>query len=149
MRIFISSLLILGGITWLAAKQQVTGVINKNPGKPFVAVPDFRASGGAAPFIAAFNNTVSNDLQSSSLVNFVPKTLYPLQLPQQPSDLIAGVAPPTSRAVNPQGARLTDWSLPPVTANYLGIGYGAENQGHFVVFGWLYSTSPSIATLQQ
>ena len=149
MRIFISSFLILAGITWLPAKQQVSGVITKNPGKPLVALPDFRASGSAASFMAAFNTTVANDLQSSPLVNFVPKTLYPLQVPQQPSDLIPGVAPPTSRAVNPQGTRLTDWSLPPVAANYLGIGYGPENQGRFVVFGWLYSTSPSIATLQQ
>src|SRR5689334_1550202 len=149
MRIFISGLLILCGLTWLSAKQEVRGVITKNPGKPFVAVPDFRASGSAASYIGVFNNTVAGDLQSSPLVNFVPKTLYPLQIPQQPSDLIGGVAPPTSRAVNPQGARLTDWSLPPVTANYLGLGYGAENQGQFVVFGWLYTTSPTIPTLQQ
>ena len=149
MRVFISSLLIVSGITWLTAKQQVTGVINKNPGKPFVAVPDFRASGGAAPYISVFNNTVSNDLQSSPMVNFVPKTLYPLQVPQQPTDLIGGVAPPSSRPTNPQGTRLTDWSLPPVSGNYLGIGYAAENQGQFVIFGWLFSTAPTIATLQQ
>jgi TolB protein len=149
MRLFLSSLLILGSLGWLSAKQEVRGVITKNPGKPFVAVPDFRASGSAASFIGVFNNTVASDLQSSPLINFVPKTLYPLQLPQQPSDLIPGVAPPSSRAVNPQGTRLTDWSLPPVTANYLGLGYGAENQGQFVVFGWLYTTSPTIPTLQQ
>ncbi len=149
MRIHLCSLLILALASGLSAKQQVSGVINKNPGKPLIAVPDFRASGSAASFISAFNNTVSSDLQSSPLVNFVPKTLYPLQIPQQPSDLAAGVAPPSSRATNPQGNRLTDWSLPPVAANYLGIGYGAENQGQFVVFGWLYSTAPTIATLQQ
>ena len=149
MRTLLASFFMLAVVTSLAAKQQVSGVINKNPGKPFVAVPDFRASGNAAPLIAAFNNTVAGDLQSSPLLNFVPKTLYPLQIPQQPTDLIPGVAPPSARAVNPQGARLTDWSWPPASANFLGIGYGAENQGQFVAFGWLYTTSPTIATLQQ
>ena len=65
--------------------------MTKNPGKPLVAVPDFRASGAAAPFIATFNRTVAADLENSPLINFVPKTRYPLQIPQQPSDLIAGV----------------------------------------------------------
>lgn len=149
MRLIVCSLLILANLNWLAAKQQVQGVIVKNPGKPLVAVPDFRASGNAASFIGAFNNTVAADLQSSPFVNFVPKTLYPLQIPQQPSDLIGGVAPPAAHPANPQGFRLTDWSVPPVSANYLGIGYGAESQGQFVVFGWLYSTAPNIPTLQQ
>ncbi len=149
MRIFTSSLLIFAGIALLPAKQQVSGVITKNPGKPLIAVPDFRASGSAASYITSFNNTVAGDLQSSPLVNFVPKTLYPLQLPQQPSDLMAGVAPPTSRSTNPQGTRLTDWSLPPMGANYLGIGYGAEKDTQFVVFGWLFSTAPTMTTLQQ
>ncbi len=136
----------LGG---LAARQQVSGVIVKNPGKPLIAVPDFRASGGAVSLMSAFNSTVAGDLQNSPLINFVPKTMYPIQVPQQPSDLIAGVAPPSSRPVNPQGHRLTDWSLPPVSANYLGIGYGAEDRGQLVVFGWFYSTAPNIATLAQ
>src|ERR1700685_3552673 len=149
MRLFIASLLIVSGLGWLAAKQQIQGYIQKNPGKPLVAVPDFRASGPPASLIGAFNSTVASDLQSSPLINFVPKTLYPLDIPQQPSDLIAGLAPPSSRAVTPLGKRLTDWSLPPVAANYLGMGYGAEDRGMFGVFGWLYTTSPPISTLQQ
>jgi TolB protein len=132
-----------------SAGQQITGQIVKNPGKPLIAVTDFRASGGAAGLISAFNRTVQSDLESSPLINFVPKTLYPLQVPQQPSDLQAGVAPPSTRAVNPQGNRLTDWSLPPIAANYLGIGYGAENQGSFVAFGWFYTTAPNMPSLQQ
>jgi TolB protein len=132
-----------------SAGQQITGQIVKNPGKPLIAVTDFRASGGAAGLISAFNRTVQSDLESSPLINFVPKTLYPLQVPQQPSDLQAGVAPPSAHAVNPQGNRLTDWSLPPIAANYLGIGYGAENQGSFVAFGWFYTTAPNMPSLQQ
>jgi TolB protein len=132
-----------------SAGQQITGQIVKNPGKPLIAVTDFRASGGAADLISAFNRTVQSDLEGSPLINFVPKTLYPLQVPQQPSDLQAGVAAPAPGAVNPQGNRLTDWSLPPIGANYLGLGYGAENQGSFVAFGWFYTTSPNMPSLQQ
>jgi TolB protein len=149
MRLFIASLLLFAGLGSLAAKQQIEGYIQKNPGKPLIAVPDFRASGAAASYIGAFNSTVASDLQSSPLINFVPKTMYPLDIPQQPSDLVAGLAPPSSRALTPLGKRLTDWSLPPVAANYLGIGYGAEDRGMFVAFGWFYTTSPTITTLQQ
>src|SRR5581483_1384920 len=142
------ALLAMCSFGWLLG-QQIQGNIEKNPGKPHVAVTDFRASGAAASYIAAFNETVRSDLEASPLINFVPKTMYPLQAPQQPSDLIPGVAPPTRRAVTITANRLTDWSLPPVSANYLGIGYGAEDRGMFVVFGWFYSTSTSIQTLQQ
>ncbi|MBV9084463.1 MAG: PD40 domain-containing protein, partial [Acidobacteriaceae bacterium] len=148
MRFFLSSLVVLCGISWLAG-QQIQVQIEKNPGKPHIAVPDFRASGAAASLIGAFNDTVRADLDASPLINFVPKTLYPLQIPQQPSDLIAGVAPPSRMPVRAQGNRLTDWSLPPIVANYRGMGYGAEDRGMLVVFGWFYSTAPNIATLQQ
>ena len=131
------------------ARQQITGQIVKNPGKPLVAVTDFRASGGASPFISAFNTTVRADLEASPLVNFVPKTLYPVQVPQQASDLQPGVAVPSARATTPQGNRLTDWSLPPIQANYLGLGYGAENNSSFVAFGWFYTTAPNMPSLQQ
>lgn len=149
MRLFIASLSLVAGIGFLTAQQNITGIINQHPGKPRVAVTDFRASGAAASFVGAFNSTVAGDLQASPLINFVPKTLYPLQVPQQPSDLVAGVAPPTRGAATPQGNRLTDWSLPPVATNYLGIGYGAEDHGMFVAFGWFYSASPDISSLQQ
>lgn len=147
MRSLLPALLLLSGSV-LVSGQQISGNIDKNPGKPHVAVPDMRATGTAAPLIGAFNATVAADLQSSPVINFVPKTLYPLQLPQQPSDLVAGVAPAGNTAP-PQGTRLTDWSLPPITSNYLGLGYGAENRGMFVAFGWLYSTAPSLPSLQQ
>ncbi len=150
MRTFILAiaLLAVSGLGWLLG-QQVQGTIEKNPGKPHIAVTDFRASGAATAYIGDFNQTVRSDLEGSPLINFIPKTFYPLQVPQQPSDLIAGVAPPSRGAVTMMANRLTDWSLPPVSANYLGIGYGAEDRGMFVAFGWFYSTSTSIATLQQ
>jgi TolB protein len=36
---------------------------------------------------------------------------------------------------------LADWSNPPISANYLGIGYAAEQNSQFVLFGWLFDTS--------
>lgn len=148
MRLIISSLLIACGLSWVSA-QQINVQIEKNPGKPHIAVTDFRAAGTAASLIGQFNSTVANDLQDSPVINFIQKTFYPLQTPQQPSDLIGGVAPPANGAVTAQGDRLTDWSLPPMAANYLGFGYGAEDRGMLVVFGWLYSASPTMPTLQQ
>ena len=149
MRLLITSFLVIAGIGQLFAHQQITGNIVKNPGKPLAAVTNFRANGATAGgLINVFNTTVEADLKSSPLLNFVPKTLYPLSAPQQPSDLVAGVAPPSNNVVI-QPMRLTDWSLPPVAANYLGMGYGGEDRGLFVAFGWLYSTAPTIPTLQQ
>ncbi|MBV8069896.1 MAG: PD40 domain-containing protein [Acidobacteriaceae bacterium] len=151
MRIISVLALLLSSFYWLNAGQQsqIQGNIVAHPGKPLIAVPDFRGAGGASPLMTAFNSTVLADLQASPLINFVPKTLYPLQLPQQPSDLVAGVAQPGARPTNPQGNRLSDWSLPPISANYLGIGYGAENKGMLVVFGWFYTSAPNIPALQQ
>ena len=149
MRILFASFILLAASGGLVEGQQISGQIVKNPGKPLIAVPDFRASGGASELIASFNSTVRSDLESSPLINFVPKTLYPLQIPQQPSDLQAGTAPTSARATNPQGSRLSDWSLPPIAANYLGLGYGAENNGMFVAFGWFYTTAANMPSLQQ
>lgn len=151
MRYITPLFLLLGLCYWLSARpqnSQIQGYIPAHPGKPNIAVPDFRAAGAAAPLMATFNSTVQSDLEGSPLVNFVPKTLYPLQIPQQPRDLIAGVAPP-GVPQNPQGYRLTDWSLPPANANNLGIGYGAVDNNQFVAFGWFYSTSPNIPSIQQ
>jgi TolB protein len=147
MRLFLTCILIFAFSDVLAAQQpnQITGVITHGV-KPVVAVTEFRASGAAAALMGTFNDTVAGDLQGSPLVSFVPRTLYPVRVPQTVSDLIAGVAPPDA-PVN--GLRLTDWSLPPVSAGYLGFGYGAEDRGLLVIFGWFYSTDPHIPTLQQ
>ncbi|HWF45471.1 MAG TPA: hypothetical protein VG168_00575 [Bryobacteraceae bacterium] len=151
MRTFTSSFLVLGLGFWLCAEPQnqtIQGYIPAHPGKPNIAVPEFRASGAAAPLMATFNSTVQSDLAGSPLVNFVPRTAYPLQIPQQPRDLIGGAAPP-GVSQTPQGYRLTDWGLPPTNAGNLGIGYGAVDNNQLVVFGWFYSTSRDIPSLQQ
>jgi TolB protein len=148
MRILLASLFLILG-SGLSYGQQITGQIVKNPGKPLVAITDFRGAGGAAALVNTFNNTVRADVEGSPLINFVPKTLYPLQVPQQPNELQAGVTAPSNQATNPQGNRLTDWNLPPISANYLGFGYAAENNSSFVAFGWFYTTAPNMPSLQQ
>ena len=51
-----------------------------------IAVPDFRGSGDAQNFMGVFNSTLFNDLSDSGQLKMIPKTLYPMQVPQQPSD---------------------------------------------------------------
>jgi len=134
----------------MSARQQVVGTIEKNPGKPLIAVPDFRAAGTTAPsLMATFNTTVQNDLLSSPFINFIPKTLYPLRIPQVPNDLAAGEASANAKPAPTPGYRLADWYAPPAKANYVGIGYGADDRGLLVVFGYFYTTSPTITDLQQ
>jgi TolB protein len=135
-------------LLWHAfAQQQPTNInINGAVTVPNVAVTDFRATGTAQQFMSVFNSTVAADLGASQLIKLVPKTLYPLQVPQSINDIQPGVAPnPRSTS----GLRLTDWGLPPINANYLGFGYGAEQGSQFVLFGYFYATSNTISTLQQ
>ena len=39
--------------------------------------------------------------------------------------------------------------MPPISANYLGIGYGAEQTNLFVLSGWFYTTAANMPGLQQ
>ena len=80
---------LLGVLALIHAQSQpekIVGDINKRPGKPAIAVPDFRGAGDAQRFMNTFNATLFSDLQSSGQLKMVPKTLYPLQIPQQPTD---------------------------------------------------------------
>jgi TolB protein len=151
MRTFTLSLSFLLAVGVASAQtQQLNGVVIKGGEKPIVAVPDFRATGTIAPsLMAVFNSTVQSDLQSSPQIKFLPKTLYPLRIPQVPADLAAGEAAANARPAPTPGYRLADWAAAPANANYLGIGYGAEDRGLFVVFGYFYTTSATITDLQQ
>lgn len=140
-RLIVSLILLLGVLTNARAQQQgptIRGTINQNGQKPTIAIPDFRGSGAAAQWMSTFNDTVRRDIEASGALTFAPKTMYPMQVPQQPSDLIAG--PPTQPGRGVNGMRLADWSNPPVSANYLGIGYAAEQNSQYVLFGWLFDT---------
>lgn len=69
------------------AAQQSDVIIKLTQGeKPGIAVPDFRGSGNAQPLMNAFNEVLFSDLESSGLFKMIPKSMYPLQVPQQPGD---------------------------------------------------------------
>jgi len=107
-----------------------------------IAVPDFRGAGAAAPLMSVLNGTLFSELQQSGLFRMVPKSLYPLEVPQRPQDFVPP-GPPPSRGGAPvrRGPWLTDWSQPPASANYLTIGYAAEQSGRLVLFGWLFNVN--------
>src|SRR5580693_5525594 len=124
-----------------------------NGDRPVIAIPDLRGSGAAQPLMNAFNETLYNDLDASGLFKIVPKTMYPLQVPQQPSDFREQPAPqPTRPGEQPRnggGAWLSDWSSPPVSANYLVFGYTALQNNVLVLYGWLFNVGqPAVAQAQ-
>src|SRR5579863_8439677 len=98
------------GMAAIIGEQQIKENINKRPEKPSIAVPDFRGSGDAQKFMDVFNRTLFHDLDTSGQLQMIPKTSYPVQVPQQPSDF---------RPTSGQGLALADWSSPPANANYL------------------------------
>ena len=126
-----SIVLTLSTLTYAQIKRD----INKPGEKPAIAVPDLRGAGDAQRLMITFNSTLFSDLQNSGQLKMVPKTVYPLQVPQQPADF----HPPLNG--RPQGAWLTDWSGPPVNTNYLAFGYTAVQNNQIVLYGWLYDVA--------
>ncbi len=118
--------------SFLPAQTQRNLIEIKGGQKPVMAVPDFRGSGDAQKFMDTFNAALFGDLQSSGQFQMAAKTVMPLRIPQQPADF----KPPVDG--RSQGIWLTDWSSPPVSANYLAFGYTAVQNGQLVLFGWLY-----------
>jgi TolB protein len=105
--------------------------INGPGGMPSLAVVDFRGSGAAQGLGSVFNGTLFTDLQTSGIFKMVPKSLYPLQNPQRPEDL---------RPSSGQGMALADWSGPPVNASHLVYGYAADQNGTYVLYGYVNDT---------
>ena len=85
--------------------------------------------------MAAFNETLFSQLQDSASLKMAPKTVYPLRIPQQPTDFREPVNGQS------QGPWLTDWSGPPVNANYLAFGYTVAQGSSLVLYGWLYNVA--------
>jgi TolB protein len=141
----------------IAQDRIIVELIGKG-GKGSIAVPDFRGAGAAQPLMATFNSTLWTELDQSGLFRMVPKTLYPLQAPQQPQDWRASTPPPAPARrgarqapapAQPSGFTLTDWSGPPVNATYMAMGYAAEQGGRLVLFGWFYNIAqPDLAAAQ-
>jgi TolB protein len=100
-------------------------------GMPSLAVTDFRGTGGAQGLMSVFNGTLFTDLQTSGIFKMVPKSLYPLQNPQRPEDL---------RPSSGQGLALADWAGSPVNASHLAYGYAADQNGTYVLYGYLNDT---------
>jgi TolB protein len=129
------------------AAQQSDDIIKIAKGERAVlAVPDLRGSGDAQQYMNAFNQTLWNDLDSAGVFRLVPKSLFWLRIPQQPQDFRP--QPPASRSTatvrpNGQGLWLSDWASPPVSANYLALGYTGAQAGQIVLRGWLYNAGQS------
>jgi TolB protein len=118
--------------------------------QPRIAITDMRGSGDAQRFMTVFNETLWNDVQQSGMFRMVAKSMYPLQVPQQPSDFkpSAGAAGGQRRG-QPAAPALADWASPPVSAQYLAFGYTAVQNNQLVLFGWFYDvTRPDPAAAQ-
>src|SRR6185369_13726261 len=134
----------------LGAQQPIdVGTVSKGQ-LPTIAIPDLRGSGDAQKFMGAFNETLRSDVESSGRVKIAPKTTCPLTIPQQPSDFVtpppAGDVPRGRKNEPPPpttggGRWMSDWSGPPVLANYLAFGYTAPQNGVLVLYGWLFDLS--------
>jgi TolB protein len=108
------------------------GVITIKPGEvPVIAIPDLRGAGEAQAFMGAFNSTLWNEVQQSGQFRMVGKSLYPRNIPQQPSDF---------RQPSPWPS---EWSAPPVSAQWLAFGYTHAQDGQIVLRGWLYNVALS------
>lgn len=147
---------LVAAVLFLAAQESDVIIKIASGERAVIAVPDFRGVGDAQPYMGVFNQTLWKDLEGSGLYTMAPKSMYPLQVPQRPEDFRPPRMPsqPARRGAPPaqpvsQGPWLTDWSQPPVKANYLALGYTAPEAGQIVLRGWLYNvTQADIANAQ-
>jgi len=152
-RLFWFGAAFLGLLLMVAAQQPDIRAIISGGTQTRIAVPDMRGSGQAQPLMNAFNATLYNDLDASGLFKMVPKTMYPLQVPQQLSDFREQPAPqatrPNQQPLNGGGLWLSDWSSPPVSADYMTVGYTAVQNNVLVLYGWLFNLrQPTLAQAQ-
>jgi TolB protein len=119
---------------------------------PALAVPDLRGTGVAPVVMDPFNQTLWEELEGAGIFKMVPKTMFPVEVPQRPQDFRAPTLPANARPGTPptrNGPWLTDWSAPPVSANYLAYGYTGVQDGRLVLFAWLYNVGqPDTSTAQ-
>lgn len=149
MKRLIWTLLVFGAGVAVSAPQDIRLTIRGGP-RPAMAIPDLRGSGAAQPLMGAFNQTLWGDIDGAGLFKMVPKTSYPVNVPQQPSDFReppAQTQAPRARRgqiVSPPtggGLWMTDWHGPPTSADYLAFGYTAAQNGVLVLYGWFYDLS--------
>jgi len=143
MKLHFPLVLFFSGALGTHAQVDLRDIISKGYQPPTIAVPDFRGTGEAQGLMAALNGTLFQDLQDSGFFKMASKSLYPVDVPQQPQDL----KPPVNN--QRQGPWLTDWSNEPVKTNYLTIGYAAVQNGRLALFGWLFNVNqPDVANAQ-
>ncbi len=136
---------LLAGLAAGQAQQSDIRILLTGGAKQTIALPDFRGAGAATQFGDVFNQTVFDDIQISGIFTMAPKSFFPLNPPQQESDLRTAPEPPARRGApaptDCAGRCLSDWAAAPVSASYLGFGYLAEQNGQLVAFGHLFNTS--------
>jgi len=145
------SFVLVAGAGLVAVTAQDIRIVLPGEVRRTIAIPDFRGSGAAQNWMGAFNQTLWSDISSSPVIKTVPKTSYPLTIPQQPSDFRE--PPPIVEAQRVRdrneltapktggGLWMSDWSGPPTSASYLAFGYTAVQNDVLVLFGWLYDLS--------
>ncbi len=131
-----ASLLITGAIVLTGQGVDIPGVITKDRELPVIAVTDMRGSGASQQFMDVFNKTLWDELDNTGQIRLAPKTSYPLQTPQQPGDF----QPPTL---------FSDWTRPPVSANYLVFGYSAVQDNQILLYGNFFNLGqPDVRSAQ-
>src|SRR5580704_694346 len=131
---------VLGTVALFAQQGSINIWIKGQGGKPALAVPTFRGSSGAQPFMDAFNSTLYGDLESSGLFDMKPRSMYPANNPQQPGDL--------RPSDNNMGYALPDWAGSPVNSSHLVFGYAAGANGALALYGNVFDTRRDIPSAQ-
>ena len=110
----------------LPGQVDIRGIIKKGD-RPVIAVADMHGT-GAAESVHGRRSTrlCGRAAKTADKFRLAPKTSYPLQVPQQASDF----KPP---------AMFSDWTRPPVNANYLAFGYTGVQDDQMVLFGNFYN----------
>ena len=113
--------------------------------RPTIAIPEFKGTTGADRYMDAFNATLWSEIENCGVLRMAAKSMYPLTVPQQPADFREPPAPSQSMG----GRAFGDWLNPPVSANYLAIGYTSAAADQIVLQGWLMSVSqPNVQSAQ-
>ena len=127
----------LSTLSLFGQRPDLQGVITEDMQAPRIAVPDMSGPTELSAEVAAFNNTLWNDLESSAQFQMVSKSFYPRTAPRRPEDIrSADERMPDDKGA--QGFWLRGWSDPPVTARYLAFGSLATSGDRFVLSGYLY-----------
>lgn len=144
--ILLGACCVLAGAALTMLPAQTVGRIDIiSPARPVIAIPDFKGSGEAQKFMEKFNETLWNEVENSGVLKMAPKSMYPLQVPQQPSDFKQPANPTDSM----NGLWLADWAKPPASANFLAFGYTAAAADQIVLSGWLYGVNqPNLQAAQ-